>query len=65
MHPSAGVAKPGTFAGLAEKIPYLQKLGVTAVDTTSHSAMPASGRITKIRTSRANTARITRSAYDV
>jgi glycogen operon protein len=31
-HPSAGVAKPGTFAGLVEKIPYLQWLGVTAVE---------------------------------
>ncbi len=31
-HPSAGVAKPGTFAGLMEKIPYLQALGVTAVE---------------------------------
>src|SRR5207244_358586 len=27
-HPSAGVAKPGTFAGLVEKIPYLKKLGI-------------------------------------
>jgi len=31
-HPSSGVAKPGTFAGLVEKIPYLQWLGVTAVE---------------------------------
>ncbi len=31
-HPSSGVSKPGTFAGLAEKIPYLQWLGVTAVE---------------------------------
>ncbi len=31
-HPSSGVAKPGTFAGLIEKIPYLQWLGVTAVE---------------------------------
>ncbi|MGC2108742.1 MAG: glycogen debranching protein GlgX [Candidatus Korobacteraceae bacterium] len=31
-HPSSGVANPGTFAGLIEKIPYLQKLGVTAVE---------------------------------
>jgi isoamylase len=31
-HPSSGVAHPGTFAGLIEKIPYLQKLGVTAVE---------------------------------
>ncbi|HYT94648.1 MAG TPA: glycogen debranching protein GlgX [Gemmataceae bacterium] len=31
-HPSSGVSKPGTFAGLAEKIPYLHDLGVTAVE---------------------------------
>jgi isoamylase len=31
-HPSSGVARPGTFAGLIEKIPYLQRLGVTAVE---------------------------------
>ena len=31
-HPSSGVAHPGTFAGLVEKIPYLQWLGVTAVE---------------------------------
>jgi len=33
-HPSSGVAqeKRGTFAGLVEKIPYLQDLGVTAVE---------------------------------
>jgi glycogen operon protein len=31
-HPSAGVARPGTFAGLVEKIPYLKRLGVTAVE---------------------------------
>jgi isoamylase len=33
-HPSSGVAeeKRGTFAGLIEKVPYLKKLGVTAVE---------------------------------
>src|SRR4029453_17034966 len=33
-HPSSGVApeKRGTYAGLIEKIPYLQGLGVTAVE---------------------------------
>lgn len=31
-HPSSGVAKPGTFRGLIEKIPYLKELGVTAVE---------------------------------
>lgn len=31
-HPAAGVAAPGTYAGFAEKIPYLQSLGVTAIE---------------------------------
>ena len=33
-HPSSGVApaKPGTYAGLIEKIPYLRDLGVSAVE---------------------------------
>ena len=33
-HPSSGVAadKRGTYAGLIEKIPYLQDLGITAVE---------------------------------
>src|SRR5271166_1735689 len=33
-HPSSGVAesKRGTYAGLIEKIPYLQQLGITAVE---------------------------------
>jgi glycogen operon protein len=30
--PSSGVASPGTFGGVIEKIPYLQSLGVTAVE---------------------------------
>ncbi len=30
-HPSSAVAHPGTYLGLIEKIPYLQSLGVTAV----------------------------------
>ena len=32
QHPSSGVPHPGTFAGVIEKIPYLKKLGVTAVE---------------------------------
>jgi isoamylase len=32
MHPSSGVAHPGTYRGLMEKIPYLKELGVTAVE---------------------------------
>ena len=31
-HPSAGVAHPGTFDAVIEKIPYLQELGVTTVE---------------------------------
>lgn len=31
-HPSSKVKNPGTFAGLMEKIPYLKKLGITAVE---------------------------------
>jgi len=32
VDPSSGVAHPGTFRGLVEKIPYLKALGVTAVE---------------------------------
>ena len=32
IHPSAGVAFPGTYHGLMEKIEYLKDLGVTAVE---------------------------------
>ncbi len=32
VHESAGVEHPGTYKGLTEKIPYLQELGVTAVE---------------------------------
>ena len=31
-HESSGVRHPGTFAGIMEKIPYLKKLGITAVE---------------------------------
>ncbi len=31
QHPSSGVAHPGTFLGLCDKIPHLKELGVTAV----------------------------------
>ena len=30
--PTSGVSRPGTFAGVIEKIPYLKSLGVTAVE---------------------------------
>ena len=32
VHPSSGVDHPGTFRGLIEKIPYLNELGITAVE---------------------------------
>jgi glycogen operon protein len=32
IHPSSGVKHPGTCRGLTEKIPYLEELGVTAVE---------------------------------
>jgi isoamylase len=32
IDPSSGAAHPGTFRGLTEKIPYLQDLGVTAIE---------------------------------
>jgi len=32
MHPSSGVKHPGSYLGLIEKIPYLQALGITAVE---------------------------------
>ena len=32
VDPSSGVTRPGTFAGITEKIPYLQELGITAVE---------------------------------
>ncbi|PIE73837.1 MAG: glycogen debranching enzyme [Deltaproteobacteria bacterium] len=31
-HPTSQVEAPGTYSGLIEKIPYLQKLGITAVE---------------------------------
>jgi glycogen operon protein len=32
IHPSSGVKYPGTYRGLIEKIPYLQELGITALE---------------------------------
>jgi len=32
VHPNSGVEHPGTYRGLTEKIPYLNDLGVTAVE---------------------------------
>jgi len=32
IHPSSGVQQPGTYSGVTEKIPYLQDLGITAVE---------------------------------
>ena len=55
-HASSAVSKPGTFAGLAEKIPYLKWLGVTAVEllpihefdeTDCPFANPKSGKLNR------------------
>ncbi len=32
LHPSSGVAHPGTFRGVAEMIPYLKDMGVTSLE---------------------------------
>ncbi len=32
QHPSSGVAHPGTFSGLIEKIPYLKELGINCIE---------------------------------
>jgi len=32
VHPSSGVKRPGTYAGLIEKLPYIRKLGVTTIE---------------------------------
>ncbi len=32
VHPSSGVSHPGTYRGFQEKIPYLERLGVNAVE---------------------------------
>lgn len=32
IHPSSGCSKPGTYLGVIEKIPYLQELGVNAIE---------------------------------
>jgi glycogen operon protein len=32
QHPNAKVSSPGTYQGIVEKIPYLKKLGITAVE---------------------------------
>lgn len=31
-HPSSGVAHPGTFSGIMEKIPYLKELGINGIE---------------------------------
>jgi glycogen operon protein len=41
--PSSEVKYPGTFAGIVEKIPYLQELGVTAVELMPIFAFDESG----------------------
>ena len=39
-HPSSGVEFPGTYRGVIEKIPYLQSLGVTAVELMPVAEFP-------------------------
>ena len=42
-HPNSGVSAPGTYLGLIEKIPYLQSLGVTAVELMPVHEFPIDG----------------------
>ena len=44
-HSSSKVSSPGTFAGLAEKIPYLQELGITAVELMPVTEFDESGNL--------------------
>ncbi len=55
-HPSSKVAHPGTYRGIMEKIPYLQELGITAVELMPVTEFdendnvfrdPASGKLLK------------------
>ncbi|MGI9519167.1 MAG: glycogen debranching protein GlgX, partial [Pirellulaceae bacterium] len=43
QHPSSGVEHPGTYLGVIEKIPYLQSLGVTAVELMPVHEFPITG----------------------
>ena len=43
MDPSSGVEHPGTYLGVIEKIPYLQSLGVTAVELMPVHEFPILG----------------------
>ncbi len=43
QHPSSGVEHPGTYLGVIEKIPYLQSLGVTAVELMPVHEFPMTG----------------------
>lgn len=42
--PTSGVSKPGSYLGLAEKIPYLKSLGVTAVELMPVHEFPANSQ---------------------
>ncbi len=46
-HHSAQVMKPGTFAGIIEKIPYLKELGITAVELMPVTDFDEMGSIRK------------------
>jgi isoamylase len=43
QHASAGVKHPGTYLGVIDKIPYLKKLGVTAVELMPINEFPMLG----------------------
>lgn len=42
-HPTSNVSKPGTYLGVIEKIPYLQSLGITAVELMPVHEFPILG----------------------
>lgn len=56
-HASSGVTHKGTFPGIAEKLPYLKKLGITTVELQpayefielEEKELPASGPVTNAR----------------
>ncbi len=44
-HPSSGVAAPGTFKGVVEKLPYLKSLGINAVELMPVAEFVETGNI--------------------
>jgi glycogen operon protein len=45
VHPSSGAAHPGQFLGVVEKIPYLKRLGITAVELMPIQAFDPRARL--------------------